>query len=226
MLQYLITNCLLFPEYIIDEDQFDIDPVDQRDDRCYDTVQLEGFRYEIEFQLNSLLDTKCEHELDKAGYCCVLGFASEWLDTSFVTPYREGPWEIPIAPKCIMSGETWDETMGAVDAYFGANPQCGAKTLEEYERQTREFREEQKKLDRAIAHLRIDEEWEEAKRLERKCREMAEPVRPGFHRLDAFTGDPVERAIDFGTVYSRERLLLEVTFEDWPLVNSAQVAGR
>ncbi|WP_146696229.1 hypothetical protein [Thioclava sp. F34-6] len=133
---------------------------------------------------------------------------------------------IPVAPKLIKTGETWDETMNAVDAYFGADPQCGAKTLEEYERQTREFREQQKKLDRAIAHLRIDEEWEEAKRLERKCRELAEPVRPGFHRLDAFTGDPVERAFDFGTVYSRERLLLEVAFENWPLVNSAQVAGR
>lgn len=219
MLQYPITNCLLLPEDIIDEGQFDIDPVERRDDRCYDAEELEDFRYEIEFHLNILLD-------NKAGYCCVLGFASEWLDISFVEPPPAYCSHIPVAPKLIKTGETWDETMNAVDAYFGADPQCGAKTFEEYERQTHEFREEQKQLDRAIAHLRIDEEWEKAKRLERKCREMAVPVRPGFHRLDTFTGDPVERAFDFGTVYSRERLLLEVAFENWPLVNSAQVAGR
>lgn len=74
-------------------------------------------------------------------------------------------------------------------------------------------------------HLRLDEEWDDAKRLERKYRELVEPVRPGFHRLDAFTGDPVERAINFGTGYLRERLLLEIAFTNWPLLNSAQAAG-
>lgn len=158
-----MTNCLLLDESMIDEDQFDIDPIDWQEHRCYTTDHIDEFCYEIEFQLNMIIGP------GQPKYLYVLGVCSERLQVTHIRPGA------PKGLRFLKAGASWEETVIHIARHFGGpDPRRDDVVFEQFERQQHQFLEARKLLKRDIAHLRLDEEWDAARRLEAR-REAARP---------------------------------------------------
>lgn len=195
------TKCLLLNESMIDEAQFDIDPIGWREDRCYAPGHIDEFRYEIEFQLNMILDRK------KLTYCHVLGFCSERLEVTHLDPAAA------VSPCFLQPGASWEDTVIRIARHFGGpDARRDDVVFEQFERQQRQFREALKLLKRDIKCLRLNEERDEAQRLKAKRDTARAPMLRGFQRPDALTTDPFHQAIDLRADHFLlgEHLLLEV----------------
>lgn len=199
-----MTKCLLLDEGMLDEDQFDTDPIDWQEDRSYDPDHIEEFCNEIDFHLSMILDP------DLPNHFSVLGFCSERLEVTHIRPAA------PQGLRFLRPWASWKDTVIHVAQHFGGpDPRRPDVVFEQFERQQRQFLEARDLLKRDIAHLRVDDERDAAKRLEARLEAARPPMLRGFQQPEAFSADPVEQAIDLRTsnFFSGEQLLLEVSFD-------------